>query len=76
MIGDIQFHNVTAQLRDRGRLGTNLHALVDRCGAGRRVAFLAFHLDHAEAARAERLKTIGCAQFRNVYAEVTRRSQN
>ena len=76
VIGDVQLHDIAPSRRKRVRLRANLHASLDGRRAGCRVAFAAFDFDETEAAGAERLQAVGCAEFRNVDAGLARGAQD
>ena len=65
MIGEVQLHDVAAELRELRALGPDLDAVGDERRARRRIAAAAFDLDEAQAARAERLQRVGRAQLRH-----------
>src|SRR5690606_302474 len=58
VIGDVEFHDIAAQLRERGRLRPDLHARLDRRGTGCRVAFPSLYFHQAQPAGAERLEAV------------------
>lgn len=72
MVGDVELHHPAAQLGQPVGLRPHDHAVRDRRGARRRIAVAAIDLDQAEAARAESLERVGCAQFGNSRAEQRR----
>ncbi|MDT4831411.1 hypothetical protein FQZ97_649210 [compost metagenome] len=66
VVGDVQLHDVAAQLGQFPVLRRDLHAGFGRGGAGGRQATAAFDLHGAQAARAEGLEIVGGAQLRDV----------
>ena len=76
MIRYIEFHDVASQLRNLRCLCPDFHALFDGRGAGSRIALSTFHFYNAQSARTECLEAVGCAQLRDIDAEVACRAQN
>ncbi len=69
VVGNVEFHHVTAQARQARRFGAHDHAFGDRRGAGGRVTAHALDFHHAHAAGAEGFEAVGGAQLRDGRAE-------
>ena len=65
MIGDIQFHNITAQLGYLVRLGFYLHTRFYSGGTGGGESTTAFDFHQTDAARTKRFKLVCRAQARD-----------
>ena len=72
MVGDIKFHHAAADVGQPGILRRDLDAAGDWRRARGRRTLAAFDFAEAEAAGAERLEAIGCAELRNLDAELHR----
>ena len=72
VVGDVELHNPLADRLQAGGLRLYHHPLGYWRGAGCRRAATALDLDQADAAGAERIQHVGCAELRNLDAAIHR----
>ena len=76
MIGDVQLHHATADVRELRRLRAHFHPWRDGGGTGGGIAFAAIDLDQAQAAGAKSFEAVGRAEFGNLDTGIHRRAHD